>query len=221
MIEINERAGLLTRQRFRLSHQQWACLLILITIALERAAFHSFADNLLFFLMKAPLCWRPSYASTAQLVMAGVMYSIGLLTGWISDSYLGRYGMIILGFVMYVCGYSYLTLIASYLNNISSYTEHFTEGSWCVGNISESNLPFCLDSAQFKFSECEISVYIAVVLLALGSGIVRTNLIPFGADQVAYLSLLVPTQGERKGGRGREGGGSAEMRKQLIETWMM
>ena len=139
-----------------------ASILIFLTVMFESAAYYSFAGNLVSSLM-GNLKWDLGSATMTLLVSAGVMYSFGLLTGWISDAFLGRFKVIAAGFITYIIGYIYFV---------------------CVIFIPCSSGFLCINSSNGS-PDCVISVYIAVVLISLGAGTVETNIIVFGADMVS------------------------------------
>lgn len=165
------------------NHRNVACAAILIAEALERLAFHSLAGNLVFFLTAAPLCWEPSLATVAQLVLTGCMFIIGLFAGWISDSYLGRYTTIIVGYLLYAIGYAYLPVMGYFLK-----TNYVNENVTREGTVCESHLVMtpatCSKYVDIDGGQCSTSIFLFLVLVGLGAGIVRTNLAPFGGDQV-------------------------------------
>ena len=169
MATVDERTPLINhtdRGRTRacqVDRKRVASALIVLTVIFERVAYYSFAVNLLSSLMEEHPNWPPESVSTALLVSSGVMYSFGLLTGWISDAFFGRFKVIMAGFVLYILGYVYLVLMS--YDNISN--------------------PLYRSKSSNEGPDCVISVYIAIVLISLGAGTVETNIIVFGADMVS------------------------------------
>ena len=161
-----------------------ASALIMLSIIFERAAYFSFAGNLVSSLVNELLCWTPNAASTALLVSASIAYSFGLLTGWISDAFLGRFKVITAGFVVYILGYIYFIFIAG---EIQQTTYQQAPGDGCDTNVSSLNAFICTSNAAY----CDVTIYIAVALISLGAGTVRTNLIPFGADVASRNVIFI------------------------------
>jgi len=184
------RAGGKTRVITPTRQRSLACATLLLAECLERIACYSFVGNLMFFLTKSPLCWDISLASSAVLVFNGVMWVTGLLAGLVSDAFLGRFYTIIIGYVIYVIGYVYLPYLSFYTD------KHSNPGNNPEVDPSGHSATAC-DSQQFMNSlpwfcshltscTCDISMFAFLVIIALGAGIVRTNLAPFGGDQVSY-----------------------------------
>lgn len=175
---------------------QLACAAVLVAEGLERLCYYSLQGNLVFFLSKAPLCWPISLAVYAQLVLSGVMYVMGLFGGLLSDSYLSRYTVIVLGYVFYLLGYVYLPILghfasvdtSSNASIISQFDYH--EGTNCNNDGRIMNLfVLCNDTLSWTNGiACSTSTFVALTLIAVGSGIVRTNLAPFGGFQVGVTT---------------------------------
>ena len=167
-----------TRQR------KLACAAILVAEGLERLAFYSLTGNLIFFLMKEPLCWESTSASAANMICTGIMFVTGLLAGWISDSHLGRYYTLVLGFVIYIFGFAYLPVLGSSVSRVHTKNTiyKYGYGTVCDACYNETSPLLCLDIDEEH--TCSTSIYLSLSLIAFGAGIVRTNLAPFGGDQV-------------------------------------
>ncbi|XP_067928099.1 solute carrier family 15 member 4-like [Watersipora subatra] len=168
----------------RPSHQRKiACTMVLLAEMFERMACYSLSGNLIYFLTKEPLCWSSWISTTAVLVYTAVMYITGLFGGWISDSYLGRYHMIVIGYVIYVVGYAYLPLLTNYTREREKqYTpiETRNDSTSCNTTWPTGKPPFFCVSDQ---SPCSITFFIFITVIGIGAGVVRTNLAPFGGDQ--------------------------------------
>lgn len=175
------------------TQRQIACAAILVAEMFERVACFGLSGNLVFMLSAEPFCWMSSLATTAELVFTAMMYVTGLFGGWISDSYLGRYPTIIIGYIIYSLGYLYLPVLTwysqyTYTPNISAI---FIEGTPCNSTWeNDCTPPFCNKSFDGS-SNCSVSLFISIILIAIGAGIVRTNLAPFGGDQVRYLHYVL------------------------------
>mgnify|MGYP001794522357 CR=1 FL=1 len=178
------------------SRTKLACTAILVAESLERLCYYSLQGNLVFFLSKVPLCWKISLAVYAQLVLSGVMYTTGLLAGWLSDSYLRRYTVIVMGYCIYIIGYAYLPVLGYYTKVNGSLIHEFNyhEGTSC-NNDSEvvGTLALCSDASSTSGFTCSTPVFVALTLIGIGSGAVRTNLAPFGGFQVGFSSHFPPS----------------------------
>lgn len=162
-----------------------ACIAILVAEAFERLACYSVTGNLVFFLSKQPLCWNNYMAATAVLVFTAIMYITGLFGGWISDSYLGRYTTIIVGYVIYGIGYVYLPILTySSQDSFKPQLSGLREGTPCNSTWKSDHVPlFCSSEAGGAFN-CTVPIFLSLILIGIGAGVVRTNLAPFGGDQV-------------------------------------
>lgn len=172
-----------------------ACWPILIAEGLERIAWYSLIVNLIIFLVKPPLCFASTSATVVQLTTTSVMYVIGLLGGWISDSYVGRYPTIIAGYVIYIIGYSLLLCATYYLPASSTWTY---EGMLCDQQPSNiTNHAFCSAEGYHQDYACSAVIFTALIVVALGAGVVRTNMAPFGGDQVSSMKYRMSSIGYR------------------------
>ena len=183
-----ERTPLLGRQPRRLTEstqRKLACAAVLIAEMLERVACYSLSGTLVFFLTKAPLCWDSSPATAIELIFTAVMYTTGLFGGWVSDSYLGRYPTIIGGYLIYFFGYWYMPTLAYYSHQVHphKYIQPIPEGTPC--NSTWNTPRFCSQDIDGD-TACSASLIPFVIFIAIGAGVVRTNLAPFGGDQVGF-----------------------------------
>lgn len=155
-----------------------AFILILVTETLERTAFYGLICNMLMFLNSNALGWMAYNASNVILILNGLSYVTAIGGGWLADSCLGKFFTIVTFFIIYVAGFVFWPVLYPYpiVNN----TTVPEAPQWCaVKNDSDGG------SHRYTSEEnCWWPVYISVVLIALGYGSVRVNLIPFGAVQV-------------------------------------
>ena len=166
-----------------------ACAAVLVAEMFERVACFGLSGTLVLFLTKEPLCWWIWLAPSVEILFNAVMYATGLFGGWLSDSYLGRYPTIIIGYSVYIIGYLYLPLLTYYTQYAypPNCTISYKEGTPCNSTWHpDMQPPFCNTSYDGKHSTCSITICISIVLIAIGAGIVRTNLAPFGGDQVSF-----------------------------------
>ena len=174
------------------TQRKLACAAVLLAEMFERVACYSLSGTLVFFLTKAPFCWDSPLATSLELIFTAVMYVTGLFGGWISDSYLGRYSTIIIGYIIYLIGYIYMPILAFYSEHAPScmYAKPLPEGTPCNSTWDvDFTPPFCSSEVDDK-TTCVASLIPFTIFIAIGAGVVRTNLAPFGGDQVRSLPLI-------------------------------
>ena len=164
---------------------------ILFAEGFERIACYSISGNLVFFLTKQPLCWTDPSATAAVLVFTGVMYVIGVIGGWVSDSYIGRYWTILIGYFVYAIGYFYMPYLSYYTSGDDIHENRTNEGTSCDSQWPHPEPTICasLDLIDPK-STCSVTLFAFITVIAVGAGIVRTNLAPFGGEQVRLLKTI-------------------------------
>ncbi|KAK4315914.1 hypothetical protein Pmani_012875 [Petrolisthes manimaculis] len=157
--------------------QRVATMVILLVLTLERLAYYALVTNFFLFLNKGPWegpqAWNSLDAMNAVFVLAGVSYISALLGGYISDAWLGRFRTMVMGFLMYILGYILLTLMA--IDKLPR--------AICGSGASFSDSPDIEDPSP-PSSPCRAAVYISVTIVGLGVGTVKSNIAPFGAEQV-------------------------------------
>ena len=193
---------------------QAACGAILLTEAFERIAFYGLVGNLVLFLNTAPLNWASYSASNAFLYFTGLSYCTAILGGWLADAYLGRFKTMVLFFIIYIGGYAFFPFLSPYALNDP---ENTSPPTWCAGprNVSDTQLPHHEEDFH-KISPvqapdiqvtselkpwptihpanpgddmtCAWAVFLSLGIIGLGTGAVRANLAPFGADQVSHTN---------------------------------
>ncbi|XP_045582415.1 solute carrier family 15 member 4 isoform X2 [Procambarus clarkii] len=154
--------------------QSAATIVILVVLTLERLAYYALATNFFLFLNKGPWdgpqAWDSLDAMNAVFVLAGVSYMSALLGGYISDAWLGRFKTMVVGFLLYISGYILLTLMA--IDRLPR--------TICEAN----NDSMGYDPNGAPNAPCKVAVYISVTIVGLGVGIVKSNIAPFGAEQL-------------------------------------
>jgi len=188
----DERAPLLLKKTILQPSTQHtlACVAVIAANLLERLAYYSIAGNLVFFLYGEPLCWKISLATVTILVLTAITYQLGLISGWLSDSYFGRYWIIVTGYIIYIFGYIVFIYVSFYFKNFKIYKPRYVtyEGTSCISAWqNDTRPPVCPDGNSPK---CLAALYVGVILVAIGAGTVRTNLASFGGDQVGCVHLV-------------------------------
>ncbi|KAL8561063.1 hypothetical protein ACOMHN_031007 [Nucella lapillus] len=156
---------------------------ILLSLIFERAAFYGLAGNLVLFLNKKPLQWHSFNAIDASLYFFGVCFVMSLIGGWLADAFLGRFKAILISFVIYIAGYMLMPFMTSSNENPSKLL------AVCWANDSHHrhgrlNATGGDDSDPFD-EDCSWLVFLALTVIAIGSGFVKANIAPFGSDQVS------------------------------------
>lgn len=167
---------------------------VLLIVILEKTAFYVFASNLYLFLNHKPFDWTSYNAATALLVFTGISYASSLIGGWLTDSVIGRYWTISLSFVFYIAGYAFLPVIANDSDHVTKIC-FWKESPNCPSNTSLASVNVSHYEIFQKHpcpsnEPCQWLVYVIMTLIGIGSGIFRTIIPPFGADQVRLRKFL-------------------------------
>jgi dipeptide/tripeptide permease len=163
---------------------RWSFVLVLLTETLERTAFYGLICNMLLFLNTNPMGWMSYNASIVILVLNGLSYVTAIGGGWLADSCLGKFRTIVIFFCIYIAGYTVWPVLYPYPNvHALDTVTNLSAPSWC--SVTTQN-DTGTDLRPTSKENCWWPVYISVVVIAIGYGAVRVNLIPFGADQVWY-----------------------------------
>ncbi|XP_067933359.1 solute carrier family 15 member 4-like [Watersipora subatra] len=167
-----------TSSRFSPSRRRLlASAAIFTSVFFERIAYFSLITNMIPFLTSAPLCWSTKEATFTEILFLAFAYSSGLFGGWLSDSYLGPIKTILTGYFVYFLGYIFLPFLTYFYPKQDSALTVSCQ-SW---NNSDSP-PFCSSSVDDQLT-CGLTLYISIILIAISSGVVRTNMAAFGGDQ--------------------------------------
>lgn len=160
-----------------------ACAAILLAESLERIAFYGITSNLVLFLNSHPFYWEGTQASQAPLMFMGVTYLISPFGGWLADAYLGKFWTIASSLILYFVG----MLFFPFISNDTTRTQLCGEELWfpvqppeCLGNTTPPSNVTCNNRVRY----CGPVVYVGLFLIAFGVGTVKSNITPFGADQV-------------------------------------
>ncbi|KAM9360707.1 solute carrier family 15 member 4 [Symphorus nematophorus] len=161
-----------------------ACAAILLAESLERIAFYGITSNLVLFLNSSPFYWEGTQASQAPLMFMGVTYLISPFGGWLADAYLGKFWTIASSLILYFIGMLFFPFISSDHTRIQLCGEEMAfpvQPAECLN--STITLPSNI-TCRVRARYCGLVVYSALFLIAFGVGTVKSNITPFGADQV-------------------------------------
>ncbi|XP_053384777.1 solute carrier family 15 member 4-like [Mercenaria mercenaria] len=133
---------------------------ILVTELCERLAYYSVVANMVLY-CTAKLDYNSDQASIITLVFSGTVCLIPVIGGYVSDTFAGKFKTILGSCIIYVTGL--VLLFCSAVNYVSWFGSEVATGV----------------RRRLFFS--------GLVLVALGTGGIKANVGPFGAQQVAEL----------------------------------
>ncbi|KAF2602571.1 hypothetical protein F2Q70_00024887 [Brassica cretica] len=126
----------------------------------ERLSYYGLATNLVVYLTTI-LHQDLKTAIRNANYWAGVTTLMPLLGGFVADAYLGRYTTVLVATTIYLMGLVLLTL------------------SWFIPGLKPCHQEVCLEPRKAH----EISFFIAIYLISIGTGGHKPSLESFGADQ--------------------------------------
>lgn len=178
-------SGAVSRPAVSVFHgRRLACAAILLAESLERVAFYGITSNLVLFLNSSPFFWEGAQASQAPLIFMGVTYLVSPFGGWLADAYLGKFLTIACSLILYLIGMLFFPFIAndSSRNNLCGDEMAFpVQPPECLSD--NVTLPANI-TCPTRTPYCGTVIYSGLALIALGVGTVKSNITPFGADQV-------------------------------------
>jgi solute carrier family 15 (peptide/histidine transporter), member 3/4 len=191
-VDIYTSATLLSAMHDRRSiFKQNASFVILLTVnTLERFAFYGLASNFVLYLNKQPLHWCSFNATQMLLLMMGISYSTGVIGGWISDSFLGKFRTICVSYCIYIIGYGAYPLLAYYQNSVPGFcsmTHPNVTANDGTSSNSSSHLKESSSDADIGEEPCAWVIITSSILIGIGVGFIKATLGPFGADQVQKI----------------------------------
>ncbi|PRQ34392.1 putative peptide-transporting ATPase [Rosa chinensis] len=138
-----------------------ACPFILGTECCERLAFYGMSSNLVYY-FKYHLKQSSAKAAKSNSNWSGTCYLTPLLGAFLADAYLGRYKTIASFSIIYIIGMTLLTLSAS----IPGMKPNCVSKDDCYANSGQT-----------------AACFIALYLIALGTGGIKPCVSSYGADQ--------------------------------------
>ncbi|KAK8692566.1 hypothetical protein V6N13_076023 [Hibiscus sabdariffa] len=136
-----------------------ACSFILVSECCERLAYYGMGANLVNYLAER-LNQGNVAASNNVMNWSGACYFTPLIGGFVADAYLGRYWTIVIFSIIYFSGMTLLTLSSS-IPELKP---------WCNGDVCHA-------------TQGQVAVFfVALYLIALGSGGIKPCVSSFGAD---------------------------------------
>ena len=186
-----------------------ACTSIILTEMMERLAFYGFTANLVLFLNGDPIQWLSYEAANTLLIFLGVMYMWSVIGGWIADRFLGRFKTILISFLIYICGAA-LLIVVGYASKYPG-KDYDQPSAFIVGLCGErtKDIPSlvtpepCPENTSCPLVTiqpitfcprqhyCGRVIMPGLLLIAIGTGAIRSTLSAFGADQVCAIYTFV------------------------------
>lgn len=165
--------------------RNYSLVVILLINILERFAYYGLLANFILYLNKQPFFWESYNASMISFIFIGLTYLISVIGGWIADSLLGKYVTICLSFVLYIAGYAAYPIMAYSDDKIPNFC-HFSSNDTLNPFIINSNTTSFQPVTDRTIIEepCSWVVILSIVVISVGVGFIKTNIGPFGADQV-------------------------------------
>lgn len=152
--------------------QLLAGVAILVFVLLERIAYYSLTGNLYLFLNQSDFHWMYYNAISGLLIFTGTSYLSSLFGGWLSDAYLGRFKTICLAFFLFTGAFWFLPYMPKVCNLCRNCPLPI------VDPTASSDFPLYDES-------CSGVIMIVLIVAAIGTGTVKANITPFGAEQVS------------------------------------
>ncbi|GJN05839.1 hypothetical protein PR202_ga23507 [Eleusine coracana subsp. coracana] len=137
-----------------------ACPYILANECCERLAYYGMSTNLVNY-MKTRLGFESAVAANNVTNWSGTCYITPLIGAFLADAYMGRYWTIASFMIIYIFGLALLTMASSV----------------------KGLVPSCTDGTCHPTESQKAAVYVALYLIALGTGGIKPCVSSFGADQ--------------------------------------
>lgn len=140
---------------------------ILMCELCERLTYYSVTANVVLFCTNT-LDLESTTAATVSLVFSGTVFIIPVIGGYIADTLAGKYNTILGSGLIYVLGLFLLPTSAF------DYTDFF--------GTDDDGVPFDLSTSMRR-----VYYFMGLVFVAIGTGGIKANVGPFGAQQVEDL----------------------------------
>ena len=144
--------------------QRLACASIFMAAFLESCAINTVAYALLPIANNDPYGWTVTHSANILTTIYLVKYFTSFITAVLSDTYIEHFITIIIGYVIFTIGYV-IYMISQTMEDDTCSTDNFYD----------------TDSVFDK--ACGPLVITALIITAMGSGVISGNMIIFGADQ--------------------------------------
>ena len=153
--------------------RNWAIFFIFFATVFENCAFSALTFTFI------PYFTPTSVETFVFLSLYAVAYFVAFLTGFVSDSTIGRFKLIFLGYVSYILGYS-LMFFSVNQNPFGCPLEKLPNQTEAAGQ----------NELQLADDKCATLYYICLTLCACGAGCIWGNISILGADQAKDENLV-------------------------------
>lgn len=171
-----------------------ACILLTIAQGLERMSTFGIDASLVDIISSYPICALRSlnhWMETATVIthtFVGVMFALSLPIGYISDAFVPRHIVVIIGYFLHIGGVIILLVMGASYNTDDANATNSCES---LNNTAIMTRRVRLCSYHNNENDCTAVIWISISLIILGSALIRTNLIPLAAIQVKqYLTIF-------------------------------
>ncbi|XP_033747307.1 solute carrier family 15 member 4-like [Pecten maximus] len=156
---------------------------ILLTVVLERFVFYGLTGNLVLYFNLNPYQWTAYNALLASYFFTGISFLTSFVGGFLGDAVLGRYKTLVLSFVVYCLGYIFLPVLSytEYKHSETNSTSTFSPVCWPLSVPAKKGDKDVMPAAFME--PCSLTAYLVLFVIAIGTGIFRANMPPFGGDQ--------------------------------------
>lgn len=142
---------------------------VLAAVAFERLAFYSISGNLILFLNGTQYSWSSLYALDASFYFLGIACIFYFFGGILADIMFGRFRVIFAAFIIYIVGYAIFPVLSN--ANIAN-------------TLTNSSYMNCSAGNSKPAAGCTALIFVGLTIVGAGTGMLRANIAPFGADQV-------------------------------------
>lgn len=142
---------------------------VLATVAFERLAFYSISGNLILFLNGTKYNWSSFYALDASFFFLGIACIFYFFGGVLADFKFGRFRIILTAFIIYIVGYTTFPVLSN---------------PDVVSKLVNSSYMNCTAGDTTPSEGCQALIFVGLTIVGVGTGMLRANIAPFGADQL-------------------------------------
>ncbi|XP_060084812.1 solute carrier family 15 member 4-like [Ylistrum balloti] len=156
---------------------------ILLTVVFERCVFYGLTGNLVLYFNLDPYQWTAYNALLVSYFFTGISFLTSFVGGFLGDALFGRFKTLMLSFIIYCVGYIFLPVLSynDYKNSDNRDNQTFSAVCWPISKTTNGT---DADSMPAPFEEpCSLTAYLVLFVIAVGTGIFRANMPPFGGDQ--------------------------------------
>ena len=154
------RKHVLSDRLFAERNKKLAKLCVMLTVTLERTAYYGLLGNLAYF-TNVYLDYTADESVNVTLGFSGITWISCFIGGILGDSVLGRFNTIVTGLIIYIIGYANMSYIAHIMDHEKG------------DNVNKG-----------RHTLFVVWFLASLLLVSLGEGCFKSNMSPFGADQI-------------------------------------